>query len=145
MGGAATGLLLGDKTEIRTWPATLAESGMAPELRVTRTDPFLRHCHHTTFPSPEWLLKGPNLHSCIFSSSGIFTINDYCNLDLTLSKWLRALLGINGLRDPSTPLREASASERAWHLSARPWAPATGGLYLHFHHVDGIPAAFDLL
>lgn len=20
-----------------------------------------------------------------------------------------------------------------------------GGLYLHFHHVDGIPAAFDLL
>lgn len=26
-----------------------------------------------------------------------------------------------------------------------PGPPAAGELYLHFHHVDGVPAAFDFL
>lgn len=52
MGGAATGLLLGDKTEIRTLHTALAE-----EPVVILTCPFLRHCLHTIFPNPKWLLK----------------------------------------------------------------------------------------
>lgn len=46
-----------------------------------------------------------------------------------------------------SPLQEASARGvgdglhwRAWHLLPGSWGP-----YLHFHHVDGVPAAFDLL
>lgn len=88
-------------------------------------------------------------------------MNDYCSPDSSLAKWLRAFLGINrgGFMYVSqhSLLQLQEASTGGWAGTGGgtlfgvapalggPGPPAAGELYLHFHHVDGVPAAFDFL
>lgn len=75
---------------------------------------------------------------------GIFFIRDDCTPALPLSTWPWALAGSSRFARHSAPHCSAPPHHSA-PLTAQHPRVAAGEPHLHLHHVDGVPAALDLL
>lgn len=84
--------------------------------------------------------EGQDLQSRVLSSLGICIFNGQSRLTA-----IRALSGIMAAPSGELLLLDSGAVLLAMGPVPRPWPPAAGRLYLHFHHMDGVPAALDLL